>query len=246
MIEYYANTDIGLHREINQDSYLTITNKNGDFLTLVCDGIGGGNAGDVASGETVKFFEKSFKKAPKFASLEESKDYLIKAINEVNKLVFDLANKHREFEGMGTTLTGILVSSFGILCINVGDSRVYGFADNKIFRLTKDHTLVNQMIDNGQITYEESLTHPQRHYLVRAIGVWKDVEADIHEVKKLDYYMICSDGLCGYVDDEKILEIMNSKAYRNAELKCKALIDTALLAGGYDNITVAVVNYENS
>lgn len=245
MINYYASTDIGLHREINQDSYLTITNKNGDFLALVCDGIGGGNAGDVASGETVKFLEKDFKKAPVFSKLDDGKNYLIKTINDVNKHVFNLANKHREFEGMGTTLTGILVTKFGILCINIGDSRVYGFVDNKIFRLTKDHTLVNQMIDNGQITYEESLTHPQRHYLVRAIGVWKDVEADIHEVKELDHYVICSDGLCGYVDDKKILEIMNSKAYKDCELKCKALIDTALLAGGYDNITVAVVTYEN-
>lgn len=241
MIDYFGNTDIGLHREVNQDSYLTITNKYGDFLGVVCDGIGGGNAGDVASGEVVKFFNKEFKKAPKFNNITEAIDYLKNLIVKANEHIFNLANKNREFEGMGTTISGIMISDVGVLTINVGDSRVYAFEDGKYFRLTKDDTLVNQMIDNGQITYEQSLTHPQRHYLVKAIGVWKTIEADIHEVKRLKTYMICSDGLCGYVDDEIINNIINEGVHNTSEKKCNALIENALLAGGYDNITVIVV-----
>ena len=239
-MEYFCVTDIGLKREKNQDSYCSLKNDNDDYLFLVCDGIGGGKAGEVASGETIKYFINTFKKTDKFESLDNAKDFIEKCIEESNSQVYKLSHKYKEFQGMGTTLTGLLFTSFGILSINVGDSRVYGFMDNKTFSLTEDHTLVNDMVKNGDITYEESLTHPKRHYLLKAIGVWEEVVPDVHKVQKLTYYMICSDGLHGYVDAKEINRIMNQQT--TCEEKANALLQAALLQGGYDNITVIVVD----
>jgi len=243
MIDYFGITDVGLVRKENQDSYYTGTNKDGDFLAIVCDGIGGALAGDVASGETVKYFEEHFKESGNFTNLEEIKSFIINSINSVNSKVYELSNKHAEFSGMGTTITGILISKYGTLSINAGDSRTYGFLDNKIFHLTKDHTLVNMMLERGEITYEESLNHPKKHYLVRALGVWDYVEVDVHEVKDMNKYLICSDGLCGYVEDDEILNIINQNT--PSEEACKKLMEVALLKGGYDNVTIIVVNINN-
>ena len=243
MIKYSAVTDIGLHRENNQDSYLTVINNYGDFLALVCDGIGGAKAGDVASGKVSSYFDNEFKKAKAFTSLEDAKNFIIKHISIVNKEIHDLSVKYKKFEGMGTTVTGLLITKYGVLSINIGDSRVYGFLDDKLFRLTNDHTLVNEMLEKGEITYEISLIHPKRHYLTRAVGVWKDVECDVHEVKKMDYYLLCSDGLCGYISDNDILNIIiNNNDFPTCEDKTKKLLEKTLMEGGPDNITVVVVS----
>lgn len=240
MIEYCGVSDVGLHRKKNEDSYMATFNNDGDFLALVCDGIGGAKAGDVASKMVTDYFLSEFKSSS-FDSLEMASDYLLKHLEIINKLVFDLSISKDEYFGMGTTLSGVLITKFGILSINVGDSRTYGFLDKKIFRLTNDHTLVNQMLQNGEISYKESINHPKRHYLVRAIGVFESVEFDIHKVKDMDYFMICSDGLCGYVSDEEIIRIMNSYEYNSCKDRANALLDFALLKGGYDNISVIVI-----
>lgn len=239
-MEYFCISDIGLKRDKNQDSYCSLKNNNDDYLFLVCDGIGGGKAGEVASGETIKYFIDVFNNVKPFNSLDEAIAFIKKGIVESNTKVYKLSNKYKEYQGMGTTLTGLLFTKFGILSINVGDSRVYGFLENKVFNLTEDHTLVNDMIKNGEITYEESLTHPKRHYLIKAIGVWDKVEPDIHKVQNLDYYLICSDGLHGYVKNDDINSLMNSSF--SVEGKANKLLELALLQGGYDNITVIVID----
>ena len=143
------------------------------------------------------------------------------------------------YSGMGTTITGILVNSEFSISFNCGDSRVYGFADNNIYHLTSDHTLVNQMLENNQITYEESLTHPKRHYLIKAIGIFQSVVPDVHKVQNMDYYLVCSDGLHGYVSDEEILNIVSSNS--TLEEKIEDLKDISLMKGGYDNITAILI-----
>lgn len=240
-MNYSCISDIGLHRDKNQDSYCVIKNDFGDTLAIVCDGIGGGKAGEVASGEVVKFFINAFKKCGPFVSLDDALKFLTDKVIECNSNVYKLSTKYKDFFGMGTTLTGLLFTSFGILSINVGDSRVYGFIDNKIIKLTNDHTLINEMLQKGEISYEQSLTHPKRHYLVKAIGVWESVEPDIHKVKDLDYYVICSDGLYNYIQEEDLISLSVDKE-KSCEEKCKALVDKALLNGGYDNITIIVVD----
>lgn len=239
-MEHYSITDIGLHRAKNQDAYLVCSNSNGDLLAIVCDGIGGAKAGEVASSETVSWFEKNFADSKAFSDLNQAGAYLLNQIDKANYHVYDLSRKFREYEGMGTTLTGLYISSNGILSLNVGDSRVYGFTDGKMYRLTSDHTLVNEMLKNGEITYEESLNHPKRHYLVKAIGVTDSVEPDVHRVQQMEKYLICSDGLHGYVSESEILTIMNDPLL-DCQSRTEKLRDLALLKGGYDNITIIVV-----
>lgn len=241
MIEYYALSDVGLRRKNNQDSYLSIENKNGDFLGMVCDGIGGGKAGDVASGEVVKYFKDKFENAKAFKNDNNMIDFLKKELTEVNKKIFDLGNKYADLSGMGTTATGVLINEKETVVFNVGDSRVYGIKNNEIYQLTVDHTYVNQMIKMGKMTYEESLNHPKRHYLIRAIGVFEKIEYDINPVDKMDYYLICSDGLSAYSSEKEILKIMNDDNLKSCKDKCEELLKLALFKGGYDNITVVVV-----
>ena len=244
MIDFYCISDVGLHRTCNQDSYVTCTNNNGDFLALVADGIGGGKAGDVASKETVNYIKKRFSSLS-FESLCDAKEKMNDLLNKTNKYVFDLSMSNVDYLGMGTTLTGILITSFGSLSINVGDSRTYGIVDKKLFRLTNDHTYVNQMLEKGEITYKESLTHPKRHYLTKAVGVFDVVEFDIHKVKNMDMYLLCSDGLCGYLQDNEIMNIIDSLEYDTLKKKGDALIEKTLKKGGYDNVTVVLVNNED-
>ena len=236
-MEIYGLTDIGLIRDMNQDSYLISKNDNGDVLLLVCDGIGGAKAGEVASGETVKYFQENFPKAPVFRDLIMAREYISHHVRLANKRVYQLSRNFEEFRGMGTTLTGLLITKHGTLSINVGDSRVYGFLNHKAFRLTIDHTLVNEMLLSGQITYEESVNHPKKHYLVRAIGMWDSVEVDVHKVKDMEYYLVCSDGLHGFLSNEELLSIVYEEG-KSVEEKTKELLDAALLKGGYDNITL--------
>ena len=244
MIDFYCISNIGLHRTCNQDSYITCTNNNGDFLALVADGIGGGRAGDVASRETVNYIKDHFSSLC-FESLCDAKEKINVLLIDANKYVFEKSMSSIDYFGMGTTLTGILITSFGCLSINVGDSRTYGIVDKKLFRLTSDHTYVNQMLEKGEITYKESLTHPKRHYLTKAVGVLDVVEFDIHKVKDMDMYLLCSDGLCGYLQDNEIMNIIDSLEFDTLKKKGDALIDKALKKGGYDNVTVVLVSNEN-
>lgn len=241
MIDFYSITDIGLYRTSNQDSYLTLSNDYGDFLAVVCDGIGGAKAGDVASKETINYLKKVFKTSGPFNSLKHASNYIESELINANKYVYNLANSNPDYFGMGTTVTGILITSFGTLSINAGDSRTYGLLNKKLIRLTKDHTLVNQLLENGDISYEESLNHPKKHYLIRAVGVWEDIDFDIKKIDNYEYYLICSDGLCGYVDDNELLYVMDSLEFDTCKKKAIALKDFALSKGGFDNITIIIV-----
>ena len=238
-MKYACITDIGLIREKNQDSYLLSTNNFDDLLAIVCDGIGGGLAGEVASSEIVKYFNNSFKDTAKFETYEMMNEYLEKNIILANNHVRDLSRSYREYRGMGTTLTGVLIADDKILSMNCGDSRVYGFLDKKIFHLTNDHTLVNQMLENKEITLEEAKNHPKKHYLVRAMGIFEDANVDIHQVKDMEYFLLCSDGLYGLVSDNEIRDVV----YANGDLqeKVEALKNLALLKGGSDNITIILI-----
>lgn len=239
-MDYRCISDTGLIREKNQDSYVVVKNGFGDLLAIVADGIGGGRAGEVASGEVIKYFNSVFKESGPFDSLDNAIDYINYHIDKCNKEVFALSLSDDKYTGMGTTLTGLFISDKGMLSINCGDSRVYGFIDNKLFKLTNDHTLVNQMLENGQITYEQSLNHPKRHYLVRAIGIFENIKFDVHKVKDMEYFLICSDGLHGYVSDDEITKIVLDEN-KSLDDKVIELKDISLLKGGYDNVTVILI-----
>ena len=239
-MDFFSLTDVGLVRDKNQDSYMTVYNESNDFLALVCDGIGGNKAGEVASGETIKFFSEAFSHSGPLKSEKDVITFLRNTYKEANSHVYKISKSIERYQGMGTTLTGIFIGDAGIYSINIGDSRVYGFDKHKLYQLTDDHTLVNELLRSGRITYEESLNHPKRHCLMKALGIWDDVRADIKIVDPMDYYIVSSDGLHAYVSSEEIEGIMDNDEL-NILQKTKHLMQLALLKGGYDNITIVVI-----
>lgn len=241
-MNYYALSDIGSFREKNQDAYYVGTNTDGDFLALVLDGVGGSKAGEVASNKAVEYIRDNFENSGSLINLKETKDYVDHLITKTNEYIFNLSLSNNNYYGMGTTLTGIYISKFGAFSINVGDSRVYGIKENKIELLTDDDTLINQMLKSGDISKEEAYNHPDRHCIVKAIGMAKKVEPTLSDVDKYDYYLVCSDGLHGYVDEDKILEVISEDT--SLKQKCDELLSLSLLAGGYDNITVVLVSWQ--
>lgn len=239
-MQYACLSDVGLLRDKNQDSYCAIENEYGDLLAIVADGIGGGRAGEVASSEVVKYFNEIFSVSGPFETTEDTINFINFHLNKINEIVFGKALSDQKYLGMGTTVTGVFIGKEFNISFNCGDSRVYGFVDNQLFRLTDDHTLVNQMIEKGQITQEQAINHPKRHYLVKAIGIFENVVSDVHKVKDMDYYLVCSDGLHGYVSDEEISNIVNQE-FKTIEEKVEDLKDISLMKGGYDNVTVILI-----
>lgn len=239
-MSYVAKTEIGYHRKMNQDAYCCLHNQHQDLLILVCDGIGGSKAGEVASRETIHYFAEHFPKNDGFLNLLEARHYLREYVQKANEHVKKMASDNPDYEGMGTTITGLFFSENGILSLNVGDSRCYGFKDQCLHALTEDDSLVAEMLKMGEITYEESLTHPKRHYLTKAIGIWPHIEANIQEVGEYSQFLVCSDGLHGYVTDAEITEILKDPA-ADIQMKAENLKNIALEKGGYDNITFVLL-----
>ena len=240
-MKYCSLTDKGLVRERNEDNFSTIENVNSDILFFVCDGIGGNNAGNIASKETVDIINSLFKKAPRFKSTKDIINFINTAINEANENLLKISTINSNFYGLGTTITGVLISGKHAYSFNVGDSRVYGIKKNKIKQLTKDDTLVNLLLEEGKITKEEAKTHPKRSHLVKAIGINQYLDVPVNKLDFYDYFLICSDGLYSMLDEEKILKIITNKR-TSIEKKTKQLAHEALLKGGYDNITLIVVD----
>lgn len=240
-MEYFALTDIGSYRDKNQDAYYAGTNLEGDFLGVVCDGIGGGRAGEVASNKAIEYIEKNFPTSGNFDNFDEVKEYAVYLVKKASEYVYDLSVTNYDYFGMGTTITGVFISKYGTLTINIGDSRVYGIKKKKIKQLTDDDSLVNEMLKNGEISSEEAKNHPKKHCILKAIGLYASVEPKIEVCSGYDYYIVCSDGVHGFVPDSKMLEVVSNKD-DSLEDKCHELLSLSLLAGGYDNITVVLVS----
>lgn len=234
-----GKSDIGLVRATNQDNYLIVENKDGDKLALVCDGIGGSNAGDVASLTVIKFVGHAFSNTEKFSSTISAKLWLEKVLRQANDELFSKVDNDENLSGMGTTLVGALFFATHTLIMNIGDSRAYTFKNDELKQVTTDHSLVNDLLKNGQISSDELETHPQRNVLTNALGVASNLKIDILEVNHYDKILLCSDGLSGYVPEEKISEILSN--YASSEKIISELIKVSNEAGGYDNITVVLV-----
>lgn len=238
-------SDQGLTREANQDSYIVCENKQGDLLAVVCDGVGGANHGEVASSLAVKHMVSRFEENEDFIDFEDAKAWLYTSIVSTNDLVYKKAQKIKEYHGMGTTLVTLLVCKHGVLVGNVGDSRAYGIDDQKNMRaITSDHTYVANLVQLGQISIQEAMHHPQRHVITNAIGIWKAIEVDIFPIEKnMKSLLLCSDGLHGYVDERQILNIVKNQRL-SIHTKTQRLIQAANDAGGFDNVTVVLVDLD--
>lgn len=236
----FAKTDIGKAREINQDYYYISTTDKLN-LYILADGMGGYNGGEVASKLAIdsvkKYIENNFEKEKE---TKESILNLIKsAIEYANMIVYEKSKEVKELEGMGTTLDVCLIYNNKIFIGHVGDSRIYRIRQNVMRKLTKDHSYVQKLIEDGTITREEAMTHPKKNMLMKALGCTPYVEPDVRARNYIagDILIMCSDGLTNMVKEEEIYKTVIEDAVEAP----KKLIEQANKLGGYDNITVITI-----
>lgn len=244
-MKYYGVTDKGLLRKNNQDSYVIATNEVNDVFAIVADGIGGNLGGDIASRMAVAYFSKVFSETDGFSSRDEVKEWIRRHVSNANQQIFEYGRSHPAFKGMGTTLCGVMITSIGKFVVNIGDSRAYAWFDSGRFsQLTMDHTLVNDMIMHGQLTREEAKNFPKKNVVTNALGVWETVRSDIDTHQEaMAGIMICSDGLHGYVEEKLIKGIVLNKQMDPA-LRTRKLLKASLDAGGFDNVTIILIDLE--
>ncbi|MBR5496762.1 MAG: Stp1/IreP family PP2C-type Ser/Thr phosphatase [Clostridia bacterium] len=236
-----AVTDIGMKRQSNQDAFVYGELPAGGFYAVVCDGMGGHAGGNVASklateriaGELSRNFRENM-------SASSVRNMIESAVVIANLDVFDAANEDKELAGMGTTVVAAVFTKDACVVANVGDSRCYKVSADSIQQITKDHSLVQEMVDAGFITAEEAEKHPRKNIITRALGIAEDIETDFFDVDISDgeKLLLCSDGLSNNASEDTILEIINNTDSAQCAQK---LIDVANSNGGSDNITAAVV-----
>ena len=255
-ISHAARTDVGMKRDNNEDNYLVFPEQN---LFAVFDGMGGHAAGEVASGIAVRemkeFFELTGKdpeatwpfKDDRAKSYDENR--LVTAIKLCNARILETSEQDSSKKNMGTTCVSLyFVERNGearALVAHTGDSRVYLFRENKLRRVTIDHSLVEEYLRLGKISQEEAKSFPQKNIILRALGQQRqvDVEINAHDPRPDDIFMLCSDGLSGMVED-KMMESILQKQGGNLETCAKKLLDTANANGGVDNSTVILARFE--
>ncbi len=236
-------TNRGLARARNEDSCYAVSSGT-KALLVVADGMGGHRAGNVASAIVVAEAEKSWMEISKEDpdSDASSRNIINKLIGTANQQILDKARTDPSLQGMGTTVTAGLLCDQSLTIGHVGDSRAYQVSDSSIILLTKDHSLVEKLIETGQVKAEEACSHPQRHILTRALGIEAEIEIDIttRQIKEESILILCTDGLTNMVRDHEILAIVESNINNDPRHTAEALVAMANERGGYDNITVVV------
>jgi PPM family protein phosphatase len=226
IVEEAARTDTGRQRHANEDSYYARSP-----VYVVADGMGGAQAGEVASRIAADVFDEGMGDG-------NPEEQLAGRAREANRRIFELARADASRSGMGTTLTGALLASDEVSIVHVGDSRAYLLRDGDLRQLTRDHSLVEELRRRGQLTPEEAEEHPQRSIITRALGPEEDVELDVHthQARSGDVFLLCSDGLTSMVREDRVREI--AAGAESLQAMVDALVDEANGAGGRDNITV--------
>lgn len=239
----YGLSDKGRVRATNQDNYAIYLQEN-LAIAAVCDGMGGANAGNVASKFALDTFMDTLKQQlTASAQIKEIEAMLVEATRKANQTVYNLSCAQPEFRGMGTTLVAAVILPEALLVVNVGDSRAYRIDQSHAERLTEDHSYVEEMLRSGRITAEAARTHPKKNLITRAVGIDPDVMCDIYETKlgQNEILLLCSDGLSGMVRDERIAAIAYGASSLESATHC--LIDEALLSGGLDNVTAVLLTH---
>ncbi len=236
-------TDIGAKRHSNQDDFAIKTMPDGAVLAVVCDGMGGANAGNVASQKATEviasFFERSYRMGLNSMGITA---LLQSAILSANIEVFNMAQKSEELSGMGTTVVASFATKDFAVISHVGDSRAYLIKDS-VNLLTRDHSVVQSLVESGKLTPEEAKIHPRRNVITRALGIEPEVlvDSDEYVFQAGEYLLLCSDGLSNFVSDEEIEEIFS---VTDTEKIAARLIDKANLNGGADNITAVIIRQD--
>ncbi len=237
-----AKTDVGRVRETNQDAYATGELPEGVAWAVVCDGMGGVAGGNIAATTAVKVISERITSAYRASMQGRSiKNLLVSAINAANVSVYDIAQANPEFSGMGTTVVCAIVTEHMAYISHVGDSRAYMLSGDTLEQLTRDHSMVQDMVETGKITQLEAKLHPQKNIITRALGVQPEVRIDFFEraMENNDILLLCTDGLSNYVESDEICTLVNGTYYEFAE----RLVSRALQNGGGDNVTAVTLAY---
>ena len=240
-MRYRFGTDIGLARDENQDS-VRCEYFGHNILAVVCDGMGGERAGREASSIAVEeFFQRFSAGYSERLSDEEIRTLLISSVSAANSVIYTRARFDFKNFGMGTTCVAAFVGKHSAVIANVGDSRAYLITDEGLVQITEDHNYAMDLYKHSKITEDEIENHPQKHMLVKAVGVEKTVSADtfIFEFEDKISLLLCSDGLSGYCSDDEIYDVIMRSSFDDV---ADELITLALSKGGRDNITVAVIS----
>ena len=241
-MQYWGLTDPGCVRSQNQDIFqIESLNKN-SLLCVICDGMGGAKSGNVASQLAADVFTQEVKRSFKADMDQDALDRMLQsAVKLANFTVYDQAQQFEEFSGMGTTLVAVLINGKNATFVNVGDSRGYHIDRDGVRQITVDHSLVQLMVDKGELTPEQAKSYPGKNLITRAIGTEPMILCDIyhHEVSKGDYLLLCSDGLSNVMDDQEILfEVVHGVDKGKC---CQRLLDIVKKRGAPDNVTSVLV-----
>ena len=241
-MQSWGLTDPGCVRKQNQDAYRIEQLDRETLLCVVCDGMGGAKSGNIASTLAMEVFVEEIRRSWVKGMESDRVDQMLRsAVKLANFTVFDQSAQFEEFDGMGTTLVAAVVRKNKATVVNVGDSRAYGINRTGIHQISKDHSLVQMMVDRGELTPELAKTYPGKNYITRAIGTEPMVMCDIfhRDVSRGDFLLLCSDGLSNLMDDQEILfEVVHGV---NKQHCCKRLLNIAKNRGAPDNVTSILV-----
>lgn len=237
-------TDAGKVRDHNEDSVIIVKNSNDEYLLAIADGMGGHSAGEVASSIAISYIGKHFKETFINMSKVDAVNWIRDSVDEINTLIFQHEKTHPESKGMGTTLVMAVLTRDYLLFGNVGDSSGFVIKDNKLYKVTYDHTLVNLLVSAGELTKEEASNHPKKNVLMKALGAALEVDVDIFDCDmEVSQILLSSDGLTNMLEKEQIEKVLLGEG--SVEEKVVKLIRKANNRGGTDNISVAyLVRFE--
>lgn len=239
----YYQTDPGKVRSHNEDSVSIVKNESDEILVIVADGMGGHKAGEVASSLAVNELSKRFCELSSIGTKEEAVVWLKEIVDEINVKILKYAEEHVDASGLGTTCVCSIITPEFLLFGNIGDSSGFVYKNNKLYKVTKDHTLVNILLENGELTESAAKSHPQKNVLMKALGAAEQIEMDIFDVERdVDGVLLCSDGLTNMMSVEQIEKVLNDNELELEEQVAKMIMKSNM-RGGNDNITIACVRF---
>lgn len=232
-------TDTGRVRTHNEDSVTILKNASGEYLMVVCDGMGGHRKGEVASSMAIASLGSRFNKISSIGSKLDAVNWLNDSINEINKNILEYADTNSDSTGMGTTIVVALLTHDYLIFGNIGDSSGFVIKKGNLHKVTKDHTLVNLLVQAGNLTEEEAKYHPKKNVLMKALGAAPSCELDIFDVDMtIDGILLCSDGLTNMLTNEQIEKVLEDEEL-SIEERVSKLVRKCNARGGTDNISIA-------
>lgn len=232
-------TDTGKVRDHNEDSVIILKNSNNEYLLAVADGMGGHKAGEVASNMAIEHITNKFNSLESLGDKDKAINWIREEVADINKSIFAYTDAHEESKGMGTTFVIALYTKDYLLFGNVGDSSGFVIKNSKLYKVTKDHTLVNLLVSSGELTPEEAKNHPKKNILMRALGANNPAEVDIFDVVDdgIEGILLSSDGLTSMLNENQIEKVIVGAG--SLEEKVTRLIRKSNVRGGTDNISIA-------